>query len=87
MIDVFAALSLATAAAKTENPVQLFADAQLVYGVYDKLKAKTTTMSQIAASGQLKQLMPAIARLGAVGAKLTEDPTQEKNLAALLSSI
>lgn len=87
MIDVFAALSLATAASKAENPVQLFSDAELIYGVYGKLKAKTLTIQQLSTSGQLKPFMQAAARLTAVGAKLAEDPSQEKSIAELLSSI
>jgi hypothetical protein len=87
VIDVFAVLSLASAAAKTENPAQLFADARLLYGTYSKLKDKTLTINQIVASGQLKPLMGALARLSADGNKLVDDPEEEKNLAALLSSI
>jgi hypothetical protein len=87
MVDVFAALSLAAAAAKAENPVQLFSDAELLYGAYVKLKAKTTTVDQLTTSGQLKPLVQAAARVTAVANTLVEDPDQAKNLSALLSSI
>jgi hypothetical protein len=87
MIDVFAALSLASAASKAENPSQLFADFELLYGAYTKLKAKTLTIDQIAASGQLKPLVQAAARVTIVADALVDDPSQMKNLASLLSSI
>lgn len=87
MVDVFAALSLAAAAAKAENPVQLFSDAELLYGAYLKLKAKTVTVDQLATGGQLKPLVQAAARVTAVANTLVGDPDQAKNLAALLSSI
>jgi hypothetical protein len=87
MIDVLAALELVAAAASDENGGQLFADARLLYPAYTGLKAKTTTIESLAASGQLKPLVQAAARMTAVASKLVADPAQLKNIAALLSSI
>lgn len=79
MIDVIAALSLAGAAAKTENPAQLFEDAKVLYGVY-KNKPDPKTID-------LKTVVPALYRVSAVANDLIKDPNQLKNVTDLLASI
>lgn len=87
MIDVGAALELGVAASGLENPVQLFSDANLVYGVYQKLAAKTQTIQQLGTSDQFTPFVQALARLTAVAAKLSTDASHKKAIAELLSSI
>lgn len=87
MIDVFAAFSLLTAASRTENPAQLFSDAEKLYGVYADGKAGNLNIEHLAQSGGLKPIIEAAARVAEVGAKLADDPQQMKNIAALLQSI
>lgn len=87
MINIDAALSLGVAAVSLENPIQLFSDAKLVYGEYQKLKAKTLTIQQLGASSQFSPFMQALARLTAIGAKLSEDPSHKATITELLSSI
>lgn len=87
MVDVFAALSLAAAASKQENPAQLFSDAELLYGTYSDLKAGKTHIDQLATTGQLKPLVQAAARLAAVANVLVDDPNQVKNITELISSL
>jgi hypothetical protein len=87
MVDVFAALSLAAAASKQENPSQLFSDAELLYGAYSDLKAGKLSVDQLEATGKLKPLVQAAARLTAVANVLVDDPDQVKNITALISSV
>lgn len=87
MVDVFAALSIAAAASKQENPSQLFSDAELLYGAYSELKAGKLNIEQLSAGGQLKPLIEAVARLAAVANVLVDDPNQVKNITALISSV
>ena len=87
MVDVFAALSLASAAARTENPIQLFSDAETLYAFYMKAKLEKPNFEALAASGELKTLVAAASHVTAVAGALTSDPTQMKNITALLQSI
>lgn len=87
MIDIIAGFSLAGAAASKENPIQLIADAELLYGVYAKGKSGNLNIQALAASGQLKPAIQAAARLTAVANALSEDPAQLKNITDLLSTL
>jgi hypothetical protein len=83
MIDILAGFSLAGAAATKESPIQLIADAELLYGLYVKSKAGTLNIHTI----DLKPTIAAAARLTAVANALSEDPAQLKNITELLASL
>ena len=87
MIDIIAGFSLAGAAVHSENPTQLLSDAETVYGIYSKSKQGKLDFSALAASGELKTIIQASARITAVAAKLVDDPAQMKNITELLSSL
>lgn len=87
MVDIFAALGLAGAAARTENPAQLFQDAEKLYDAYMQAKDGKLDIHALANSGQLKSLVQAAARTAAVANVLVDDPTQLTNIAKLISSI
>lgn len=87
MIDILAGFSLAGAAAAKENPVQLIADAELLYGLYTKSKGGNFNIQTLASSGELKPAIQAAARLTAVANALSEDPAQLKNIIGLLASL
>lgn len=86
MIDVLAALDLAIAAGKTENPAQLFDDAKLLYGVYQQSKAGTLDIKKIAPA-DLKADIAAANRLLNVANGLAADPASFTNLTNLLASL
>ena len=87
MSDLLAALSLAGAAARTENPAQLFADAEKLYGVYNEAKQGKLDIHALANSGELKAVVQAAARIFTVAGALLDDPAQSENIAELLASI
>lgn len=87
MIDILAVLSLAGAAAKTENPAQLVADAQLLYGLYEGAKDSKIDFAALAARGQLKPAIEALARLSAVANSLAQDQAQLRHITSLLCSV
>jgi hypothetical protein len=82
MIDIIAALSLATAAARDNNDPQLFSDAELLYNTY-KEKKDVNKLSP----NELTAIIEAVNRVSSVAVTLVRDPNQLKNIVSLLSSI
>lgn len=87
MIDIIAGFSLAGAAVHSENPVQLLNDAETLYGLYSKAKLGKLDFNAMAASGELKTVIQAAARITAVANTLVDDPAQFKNITELLASL
>lgn len=87
MIDIIAGFSLAGAAVHSENPAQLLSDAETLYGIYSKSKQGKLDFNALAASGELKTIIKAAARISAVANTLVDDPVQFKNITELLASL
>lgn len=85
MIDILAGFSLANAASRKENPVQLIADAEALYHLYSA--KKPIDYHGMAASGQLKTIIQAAARVLGVANSLVDDADQMKNITELLASL
>jgi hypothetical protein len=87
MLDVIAALSVATATTKVEGTGQLIEDAKLLYNFYNQAKSETVDFQKLVHSNELASLIDAIARTAHVASALMKDPDQSKNIASLLNSI
>ena len=82
MIDILAGFSLARAASSKESPIQLIADAELLYGLYAKHQNIKTLPPD-----ELKLFLAATARVAVVANELAQDPAQLKNITELLASL
>jgi hypothetical protein len=87
MINIIAALEVASAAASKEDAGQLLADAKLLYGVVQQAEAKTLDIQAMSKDGKLASVIAAGARTTAVANALMADPATAAHIATLLESI